>query len=336
MSPHGSRPPAITETVADAVLTSAPELLEMVAGAVEVADRTGRVLLLADVVQYAAGRWHALHDRQPTPAQLCDLVQHLAHATAPPSARVAANHWCREAMALVPVPTEPDPEAAPVTGLLALEGPAAEYLSRLLAGDWIGALRYVRDLIAGGMPLGDLLVDVLEAAEVAIGAMWAVGEATIEEEHFCTAVTERALADVYASLFTGRRTGSRLLAAHALSSQQNIGLRMVTDLLEAHGWTTSYVGGYGDAETLLDVLDSVRPDVLALSASMASQVPELMDVIARLRRHEAHHDLPIVVGGRPFLLDPGLAAAIQADGTARDAQAALELCTLLVERGRQS
>lgn len=321
--------------VVDVVLLAAPEIPEMVRGAIEVAVRSGRVLLLADVTQYVEGRWRATTRREPTPSQLLELVERLVPVSVPVEQRAAAYRACRKALALEQAPGVGLPDPGHVAGVLDLPGPAAEYLTRVLAGDGVGALQHVRDLLASGMPVGDVLVEVLETSEVAVGAMWANGQASIAEEHFCSSVTERALAEVYATLFTGRRHGPRLLAAHANRSLQNIGLRMVSDVLEAHGWTTSYLGGYGDVDRLLDVIGTVKPDVLALSASMASQVPELIDVIDLLRGHADHAGLPVVVGGRPFLLDPGLAEAIGADGTAQDARAALDLCTLLVEQGRR-
>lgn len=334
MSPVSRSVPSTPADPVVVVLDTAPEILALVRGALEVAVRTGRVLLLADVLQYAEGRWRATIGREPTPSQLLDLVEDLVPVSVSTEHRAAAYRACRTALALEQAPAPRIAEPGHTTALHDLDGPAAEYLTRLLAGDGAGALEHVRSLLAAGMPVGDLLVEVLESSEVAIGAMWAAGQASVAEEHFCTSVTERAMVEVYATLFTGRRHGPRLLAAHPVESLQNIGLRMVSDLLEAHGWSTSYLGGYADVDQLLEVVDSVRPDVLALSASMASQVPALMDVLDRLRRHPEHHALPVVVGGRPFLLDPGLAPAIGADGTARDARAALDLCTLLVEKGR--
>ena len=67
------------------------------------------------------------------------------------------------------------------------------------------------------------------------------------------------------------------------------------------------------------------PAVVALSASIAPHLPRLRATIAAIRAGLGDATPPILVGGRPFLDDPALAARLGADLTAPDAVRAVAL-----------
>jgi MerR family transcriptional regulator, light-induced transcriptional regulator len=78
-----------------------------------------------------------------------------------------------------------------------------------------------------------------------------------------------------------------------------------------------------------------RPDVVALSVTIAEHLPALHAIVAALRQSRVGRDAIVLCGGYPFRASPRLHEAYGADGTASDAQRALELAeTLLAERNR--
>ena len=62
-----------------------------------------------------------------------------------------------------------------------------------------------------------------------------------------------------------------------------------------------------------------RPDVLALSVSLAPHLPQLKSLIQALRAATGDAAPHIIVGGRLFLDDDTLAHRVGADAMARDA-----------------
>ncbi|MBV9108844.1 MAG: hypothetical protein JO306_05530 [Gemmatimonadetes bacterium] len=68
-----------------------------------------------------------------------------------------------------------------------------------------------------------------------------------------------------------------------------------------------------------------RPEVVALSAAIAPNVPRVARAIDAIRGALPGDAAPVIaVGGRAFVEDPDLAARLGADLTARDAAEAAE------------
>ncbi len=206
-----------------------------------------------------------------------------------------------------------------------------EYLAAVRAGDRRRAFQVVDALVQRGCTLQTLYLQVFQPTLRDIGQLWERDELTVAQEHLATAITQTAMARLYARFFDAcpAPSGPRLVAACPEGERHEIGLRMVCDLLECEGWDTDFVGASVPLESFVALVRERRPEAVALSASISPHVPALAATVAALR--EAH--LPrmplILVGGRPFLDDPALAAAVGADATARDAE---EAARLLAER----
>jgi methanogenic corrinoid protein MtbC1 len=166
---------------------------------------------------------------------------------------------------------------------------------------------------------------VFQPALREIGRLWQNNEITVAEEHLATAVTQIAMGRLYDDFcMRTPRNGRTLLAACAASERHEVGLRMICDLLEVEGWDATYLGATVPQDSLVKMVVEDRPDVLALSASIAPHLPQLKSVIEELRAVAGDTVPYILVGGRPFLEDPSLADRIGADAMARDANSAVE------------
>ena len=78
-----------------------------------------------------------------------------------------------------------------------------------------------------------------------------------------------------------------------------------------------------------------RADVLAVSATMAGHIRHVRELVELVRADPRCRDVRILVGGRPFTINPALAEAVGADGWAPGAVEALELCRSWIdERSR--
>jgi methanogenic corrinoid protein MtbC1 len=82
---------------------------------------------------------------------------------------------------------------------------------------------------------------------------------------------------------------------------------------------------------VIEALVQDQAQVLAISASMPAHVDGVAALVRAVRADPRTATTRVVVGGRPFLVDPTLAAAVGADGVGRDARQAVALCAGLVE-----
>ncbi|AHG87803.1 Methionine synthase B12-binding module cap domain protein [Gemmatirosa kalamazoonensis] len=200
------------------------------------------------------------------------------------------------------------------------------YVRALRDGDRREAFRLIDEARAAGLDLGTIYMDVFQPALREVGRLWQENALTVADEHLATAITQAAMARVYEQAATWDGHARRTLVAACVDTERHeVGLRMLCDLLECAGWDTTYLGATVPVDSLVMMLRRRRPDVLALSAALPPHLPRLRDTIRAVRL--AMHDAPplVLVGGRPFLEDPALAARLGADLTAADATTAVRL-----------
>ena len=219
------------------------------------------------------------------------------------------------------------------------------YLLHLLQRDRDEAAAVATEALRGGLPLAEVHERVLAPALAEIGRMWQAQEASIADEHFCTAATRmiaaqlRALAQPQAK----RPDGRRALCAAIGGDLHDTGLRMAADLLELDGWATEFLGAnLPPAEVVMAIEDGVRGDakridLVVVSATTDLCVRPLADLVAMLRASAGARGVPILVGGGPFSSDPGLAREVGADAGARTLKDAVAAAGRLVPApGRSS
>ena len=214
-------------------------------------------------------------------------------------------------------------EAGPV--LPAGEEVPAAYLDAVVAGNRRRAFDVVDAALAGGLDIRALYVEVFQPALREVGRLWQRNVITVADEHLATAITQAAMARLYDRLFAAALAeGPLLVAACADGERHEVGLRMVCDLLEMEGWDTVFLGATVPLDDLVRMVRERRPQVVALSASIAPNVSRVGEAIRAIRGAVPGRTPLIAVGGRAFAEDPGLAQRLGADLTAHDAAEAAE------------
>lgn len=207
---------------------------------------------------------------------------------------------------------------------------ARRYLASLLASDRREASRLVMECIDAGVAIDDLYLQVFQRCQWEVGRLWQLREISIAQEHYCTAATQIIMSQLYSRLFAQPRHGKRMVATSVGGELHEIGLRIVTDLFELSGWITHYLGANLPPESVIDVINRFRPDLLAISTTMAVHVPKAQRLIALARASEVGATLRIMVGGGPFNVDADLWQRVGADGYASDASDAVSTAARLL------
>jgi MerR family transcriptional regulator, light-induced transcriptional regulator len=212
---------------------------------------------------------------------------------------------------------------------MTVEETYTQYLAAITRGERRRAFATVAAARDAGLDLRTLYLEVFQPALREIGRLWQANRLTVAEEHLATAITQSAMLHLFGTLEFPEPAGPLLIAACVDAERHEIGLRMLCDFLDLEGWETFYLGAAVPAESLARMVRDRRPRAVALSASIAPHLPQLRDAIAAVREAAAPDPPLVVVGGRPFLEQPGLAATLGADLTASDAA---EAAALLMER----
>lgn len=196
------------------------------------------------------------------------------------------------------------------------------FIEALIHGDHTGAEALAGDCCRDPEQLERLYLELLDPAMQRIGLLWEQARISVVEEHIASSLVTRIMSGAFSRASTRPDPRKRCVISAGPQEQHQIGAWMISDLLELRGWSCRFPGADSPADALLALVGSFRPRILALSITMPFHLRHAADLIARLHGEARPDPLRIMVGGRVFLENPGLAAEIGADGEARDARGA--------------
>lgn len=205
---------------------------------------------------------------------------------------------------------------------------ASAYLSALLRGSRRDALEVVTQAIEQRAQLRHIYRNVFEPVQQEIGRLWQLNQISVAQEHFCTAATQHIMTQLYARMFSGEKRERRAVAMCVGSELHEVGLRIVTDLLELEGWQTWYLGASVPPAAAVQLVVDQKADLLLVSATLPPHIASVAEVIRVFRTRPELAQAKVIVGGRAFRMAPELWRTIEADGYAANA----DECLALAER----
>jgi methanogenic corrinoid protein MtbC1 len=204
---------------------------------------------------------------------------------------------------------------------------ARDYMHALLGGFRQAAARLVFDAVEGGEALGEIYLQVLQPALREVGRLWQMKKITVAQEHFCSAATEVVMAQLLPRALAGERSGCGVVVACITGELHDVGARMVGDFFEMARWDAYFCGANTPHAAVVQSLIERAADVLAVSTTMGWHLHAVQELVETVRAEPRCARVRIMVGGRPFTVDPALWQAVGADGTAADADAAVRLAS---------
>lgn len=273
-------------------------------------------------VDYAAWLADVLRGRDVPVDHLAEsftlLADYLNRELPAPSAATAAAILADAAAAVIGQP------AVPLFGRLpAALSESGDYGRLALAGDHLAAQGLVDRILHSGHDYSDLGVHLIQPAMYQVGQLWQQNRITVAQEHLATAVTQNVLVRAYMQAEFAAGNGRKALFACVEGNQHSLGLRMLADNFEIHGWEVAYLGADVPTADLVRHVDDWRPDLLALSISLPRQIAAARAAIDRLRGELAGRAPAILVGGLTTNASTQLWRGLGADGWAADAIDAL-------------
>lgn len=207
---------------------------------------------------------------------------------------------------------------------------AKEYLQFLLNGDRHSARKLILDAVEQGTDIKDIYMHVFQPCQYEVGRLWQLNQVNIAQEHFCTAATQMIMSMLYEHIFSTERINRSIVATTIGGDLHEIGIRMVADFFEIHGWDTYYLGANIPNQELIDALLENDADMLALSVTLMSFLSQAQTLIDEIRTVPELDNVKILTGGQPFILESGLWKKVGADGFAINAQKAVETAHTLI------
>jgi methanogenic corrinoid protein MtbC1 len=211
---------------------------------------------------------------------------------------------------------------------------AVDAFTRLaLSSDARVLTAHVERLVAGGLPLERVYVDLLAPAARQLGEEWVDDVTSFTDVTIGLSRLQQVVRGLAASSPAGgdgRETRAACFVT-APGEQHAFGLFLVQDRFHRAGWRT----WLDTAATREDAAEAVACDwfdVLGLSATSDVRADDVAATIALARRRSLNPELFVMVGGRVFSGDAALVRAVGADATAETADDALSLADKAVRR----
>ena len=173
-----------------------------------------------------------------------------------------------------------------------------EYMNCLFQKDTRKAIGLIRKYVDQGIDLDDIYVEILSESMKRVGELWHTAEITVDTEHYCTSVTQMAMAQMYDLLFDGERKNKTILSVCPGMELHEMGARIITDLFENHGWDSIFLGAAVPVDYIMDSVRENQPDLVTLSVSMPQHLIDCEKAVREIK--DEFPDIKVAVGGKAF------------------------------------
>lgn len=192
--------------------------------------------------------------------------------------------------------------AMPTGGTLAELGQA--WISACLSFDEARAEQVITEAFAlYGPEIASL--EVLQKGLVQIGEAWYAGQASVQQEHFATALAMRRLDGLVLATPPPTRAG-RILAAGPPEEEHAFSLLLATFLLRRRGWDVLYLGANVPIARLETAVAAHRPQLVLSAAQQLPTAATLLEMACFLQDEQ----VTLAFGGWIFNRLPALRSRI--------------------------
>lgn len=174
----------------------------------------------------------------------------------------------------------------------------AEYISIILRKDSKTAMQYFLGLYQEGMKIDDIYLEVIQKVMRRIGELWFENKISVAQEHYCTALTQTAISQLYATIFSTPSNGHTMIGCCIGGELHEMGMRMITDLFTYEGWNSIFLGAGVPEEALLSAVEEQQPELVAMSVTMPQHLMLCKQMVETLRKKNP--EVKIAIGGRAF------------------------------------
>jgi 5-methyltetrahydrofolate--homocysteine methyltransferase len=193
----------------------------------------------------------------------------------------------------------------------------------------------VKMAIDEGSDPNAIIEDGLIAAMDVVGQQFADSDIFVPEM-LVSALTMKIGLETVKPFLKGDETKSKgsVIMATVKGDLHDIGKNIVIMMLEGAGFQVVDLGVDLSVEKLMAEIDTVKPDILGLSALLTTTLGEMERVIKGLEANGLRDKIKVMVGGAP--VGKSFAEKIGADGYGADAAQAVALARELVKSARAS
>jgi len=204
----------------------------------------------------------------------------------------------------------------------------------ILCADWLAACMKFDEIAAeqtlnqafSMFPVEAVCMDVLQKGLAQIGELWYENRATVQQEHFSSALAMRRL-DVLLAASPAPSRNQTVIVGCPADEWHAFTPLLLALLLRRRGWNVIYLGANVPTERFAETAASVRANLVILVAQTLTSAASLQLAAQTL----SAQNVRVAYGGRIFNLHPLLAEKIPANFLGQSIEASLLEVELLLQ-----
>ncbi|MES2523302.1 MAG: cobalamin-dependent protein [Gemmatimonadota bacterium] len=212
-----------------------------------------------------------------------------------------------------------------------------QFLSVVRGPDDAIAAQFVQNLVADGVAVETVYLDLLAPAARHLGTLWQTDECDFVEVTVALGRMQRSLRDlshVFLADSARTETVGNVLLSCVPGEQHTLGIIMVGEFMLRDGWRV-LVGAPWTGNDLHAEVSTEWYDVIGFSVGCESRLSGLKREVRRLRSASRNPGVKVIVGGKVFSDDPDMIARVGADAYASDARGAPQVARALLNESRR-
>lgn len=174
---------------------------------------------------------------------------------------------------------------------------ATAFVERAIDGRTAAAVDLILNADDQGMPLQRLFDDVLRPALHEIGRQWEARSLLVAQEKEVSELARDLIAELSRRHAAPDPNGPVAVAACVPGERHELGLRMVTGLLRAHGWRVHVLGADTAPAFLAEAVRLREPRAVLLSATISARLLAVHAAIDAVRAAAPPDRIPVIVVG---------------------------------------
>lgn len=210
---------------------------------------------------------------------------------------------------------------------LAIPATAPDSTLATLRKEWVGACTDFDEIAAEQTlnqafaiyPVETVCMGVLQQGLAQIGKLWYENRATVQQEHFASALAMRRL-DALLSAAPAPTRKETILVGCPADEWHTFTPLLLSLLLRRRGYRVIYLGANVPAERFTETAKDAKVHLVLLVAQQLTSAATLQGTAHAL----TNKDIPVAFGGRIFNLHPSLVESIPAHFLGHSVEAALE------------
>lgn len=215
------------------------------------------------------------------------------------------------------------------------EDEVGDFTDIVLSSEATICRQYIDSILERGVPLQSVYLNLLAPAAQRLDAMWVADHCDFTQITVALWRMQQLMYDLspaFQSDIGGLGTESRkILLTPIPGSQHTLGILMVAEFFRRAGW---YVWGepLASRERMIDAIADEHFDVVGVSIGSQAQLAELKRFVSDLRSASKNPAIQVLAGGPLLNKHPEFSDHLGADGTAKDAETAVQRAEELMQQ----